>query len=96
MIRVILACLCVAAFAAGGIAADYGTGNGTVFALTLPEPGTLVLLAAGAIGLVGYVWRCRRATKTATPSTFEHEDDAPAILSFTSHASTAHAARRAA
>jgi hypothetical protein len=27
---------------------------------TIPEPGTLALLAAGAIGLLGYVWRKRK------------------------------------
>ncbi len=61
----------------------------------VPEPSTLALLAAGAIGLLGYGWRRRRATKSAKPSAFDQQD-APAILSFTSHTSAASAARRAA
>jgi uncharacterized repeat protein (TIGR03803 family) len=47
-----------------GTTAEGGTyGEGTVFALNLastPEPSTLVLLAAGALGLAGYAWRRRR------------------------------------
>ena len=37
--------------------------DGTVFSLNLnptPEPSTLVLLAAGALGVLGYAWRKRR------------------------------------
>jgi len=60
----------------------------------VPEPSTLALLAAGAIGLLGYGWRRRRATKSAKPP-FDHQE-APAILAFPSHVSTASAARRAA
>jgi hypothetical protein len=60
----------------------------------VPEASTLSLLAAGAISLVGYGLCRRRATRTAKPSAFDQ--DAPAILSFPSHASTASAARRAA
>ena len=72
-----------------------GNGNyGNVFALTLPEPSTFGLLAAGAIGLVGYVWR-RRAARTSKPAALDQQD-APAILSFPSPSSPAYAARRAA
>ncbi len=60
----------------------------------VPEPSTLALLAAGAIGLVGYVWR-RRVVRTAKPTAFDQQD-APAILSFPSHSSQVSAARRAA
>ena len=51
---------------------DWGvnTSNHTVWAVldhnsefaVTPEPSTLALLAAGAIGLIGYVWRQRRKT----------------------------------
>jgi uncharacterized repeat protein (TIGR03803 family) len=38
-----------------------GTNNdGTIFALTVPEPSALALLAASALGLLGYAWRKRR------------------------------------
>ncbi len=38
-----------------------GTNNdGTIFALTVPEPSTLALLAAGALGFAAYAWRKRR------------------------------------
>ena len=36
-------------------------GDGVVFSLTIPEPSSVAMLAAAAIGLLGYVWR-RRAT----------------------------------
>jgi uncharacterized repeat protein (TIGR03803 family) len=36
-------------------------GDGVVFALTIPEPSTMALLAAAALGVLGYVWRRRRA-----------------------------------
>jgi hypothetical protein len=37
-----------------------------------PEPGTLALLAAGAFGLVGYVWQRRMAARrTAKPAAFD-------------------------
>jgi uncharacterized repeat protein (TIGR03803 family) len=35
-------------------------GDGVVFSLTVPEPSTFVLLAAGVIGLLVYGWRRRR------------------------------------
>ena len=74
-------------------------GNGIIFALSLPaptpEPGTLALLAAGTLGLVGLVLRRRRAVRTAASAAFDPQD-APPILSFSSHSSTANAARRAA
>ncbi len=62
----------------------------------VPEPSTLVLLAAGAIGLIGYGWRRRRAARrTAKPAAFEQQDD-PSILAFPSRSSVANAARKAA
>ncbi len=60
-----------------------------------PEPSTIVLLAAGTIAFVGYGWRHRKASKPANPAAFDQQD-APAVLAFPSHSSTAHAARRAA
>ena len=78
---------------------EYGGafGDGTVFALNVtptPEPSTFALFAASAVGLVGYAWRRRAAKRTANPPFDQH--DVPAILSFPSHPSRAHAARRAA
>jgi uncharacterized repeat protein (TIGR03803 family) len=35
-------------------------GNGTVFALTVPEPGTLALVACGAAAVAAYGWRRRQ------------------------------------
>jgi uncharacterized repeat protein (TIGR03803 family) len=73
-------------------------GQGTVFALSLvtPEPSTLAVLSAGALGLVGYGWRHRRAARrTAKPAALD-QPDAPAILSFPSHSPPANAARKAA
>ncbi len=70
--------------------------NGTIS--VTPEPSTLVLLAAGAVGLLGYGWRCRKAARrTAKPAAFDQQADAPAILSFSSHsAHPANVAQRAA
>ena len=48
------------------------------FAVT-PEPGTLTLLAVGAVGVVGWAWRRRRKGIMAS-----RQDDEPAILSFLS------------
>ena len=62
----------------------YATGNVTL----TPEPSTLALFAAGAIGLAGYgSWR-RRTTRTAKPTAFTQQD-APPILAFPSHPSLA-------
>ena len=60
----------------------------------VPEPSTLALLAAGAISLVGYGWRRRRATRTAKPLILELARRP--ILSFRSRSSPVHAVRRAA
>lgn len=65
-----------------------------VTADVVPEPSTLTLLGFSTIGLVGYGLR-RRAARTAKTTACDQQD-APAILSFPSHTSTAHAARRAA
>jgi hypothetical protein len=62
---------------------------------SVPEPSTRALLTAGAIALVGYGWRRRRATRIAKPAAFDQQE-APAILPFTSHSSPAHVARSAA
>ncbi len=61
-------------------------GDGTVFALALPastpEPGTLVLLAAGALSLLGSRMRLRRRHATLPP--VSRNRDAPPTLSFPS------------
>jgi autotransporter-associated beta strand protein len=70
-------------------------GNELLLNVMVPEPSTAALFGAGAIGLLGYGLRRRRATRTAKPSAFDQQD-APAILAFPSHSSTASAVRRAA
>ena len=40
---------------------------------SVPEPSTLVLLVAGALGFVGYGWR-RRAVRTTKPAAFDQQD----------------------
>ena len=67
--------------------------NGTIS--VTPEPSSLVLLAAAAIGILAYGLRRRwAARRTAEPGP---QDDAPAILSFSAHSShQANMARRAA
>jgi hypothetical protein len=50
-----------------------------------PEPSTLALLAAGALGLLGYGWRRRRAARTAKLAAHdqaEPQDDGPVVLPF--------------
>ena len=61
----------------------------------VPEPSTLALIAAGAIGLLGYGWRRRRAAKrTAEPMASDRPQDGPTILCIPSRGPTS--ARRAA
>ena len=70
------------------------TGAGTVTLETngmisvTPEPSTLVLLAAGAAGLLGYGLRrqsvAKRTAKPAAIDQVEPQDDGPAILSLPS------------
>ncbi len=65
---------------------------GYLYAIGVPEPSTLALLAAGAIGLLGYGLRRRSVRRTAKPAPLDQ--DAPAILAFRSR-SSANVARRA-
>ncbi len=77
-------------------------GTPLVIAQTAPEPSTIALLSAGAIGLVGYAWRRRRKRPLslagertlAGPGETGLQDDVPAVLSFP--ANCREAARRAA
>ncbi len=66
-----------------------------VTANVVPEASTLALLAAGALGLLGYGLRRRRIARTTKPSALD-QPHAPTILFFSSHSSTASAVRRAA
>ena len=71
----------------------YSTGEISV----VPEPSTLVLLAAGAIGLIGWAWRRRRKhpmSLTGESVSGNDQEDSPAILSLRSR--WAGVARRAA
>jgi uncharacterized repeat protein (TIGR03803 family) len=43
----------------GNLTLNGGSGYGTVFALTVPEPSTITLLLASAACLLGYAWRRR-------------------------------------
>ena len=82
-----------------GYTINYGTGSDSSITLSaVPEPSTLVLLAAGAFGVIGYGVRRRRAGKrTAKPTAFGRQETASATLPFPSHAPRqAEAARRAA
>ncbi len=78
-----------------GLPATLAVQNNDLVLNVTPEPSTLALLAAGVIGLAGYVWRRKcAARRTARPAAFDPQD-APAILS-PSHSTPASAARRAA
>ncbi len=77
---------------ASTLTSTFATSPGEVIA-AVPEPSTLVLLAVGAIGIVGCGWRWRFSRRTAKPSALD-QPDVSSILSFPSHSSPAHAARR--
>jgi hypothetical protein len=53
---------------ATGLSWDTSNLDSTGTISVVPEPSTLVLLAAGALVLVGYGWRRRAASRTAKPS----------------------------
>ena len=75
---------------------NYGTGSDSLITLSaVPEPLSLTLLAAGATCLLAYSRRRSAARRTAKPVACD-QLHTPAILSFPSHPSSAHAARRAA
>ena len=75
---------------------NYGTGSDSLITLSaVPEPLSLTLLAAGAVCLLAYSRRRSAARRTAKPVVCD-QLHAPAVLSFPSHPSSAHAARRAA
>ena len=83
------------AFAADGIQFVPEWNSNSLVIEAVPEPSTLALLCAGAIGLVGYGLRWRRSARRAAQP--ESQDDAPAILSLPLHSShQADVARRAA
>jgi uncharacterized repeat protein (TIGR03803 family) len=47
-----------------GMTLQGGAGNdGTLYAFTVPEPSTLILLGIGAIGLLGWRWKRMAATR---------------------------------
>jgi hypothetical protein len=71
-----------------------GLGGPANIAVT-PEPSSIALLAAGAVGLAGYVWRQRRAARR--PAEPEPQDYGPTILAFPAQQShRIESARRAA
>jgi probable HAF family extracellular repeat protein len=78
------------------------SGQTDAFLLTpTPEPSTVALLGAGAVGLLGYAWR-RRKQKRSLSIAGESGDvetdlqEGPAILSMPSHWAESQSARRAA
>jgi hypothetical protein len=46
-----------------GVVGDFLGRQNVAVNLVVPEPGTVTLLIAGAIGLLGYGWRRRRGAK---------------------------------
>ncbi len=73
-------------------------GNNDLVLIVTPEPSTLALLAAGAVGAVGYGLRWRRKSRLeaeSTASRHNQTDDVPTILSFPSRSPWAEATRRA-
>ncbi len=77
-----------------GLPATLSVSNNELLLTVVPEPATLALLVAGALGLIGLGLR-RPTARTAKPAAFAQRN-APAILSFPSPSSSASAARRAA
>ncbi len=69
--------------------------QGNNLVLIVPEPSALALLAAGALSLLGYRWRRRKAARRTAKRAFGRPDGPP-ILSFPPHSSPASAAQRAA
>ncbi len=78
-----------------GYAATLAVQNNDIVLNVVPEPGTLALLGAGVVGLLGYALRRRETRRTAKLAAFDQQD-APPILSFPPHASPASASRQAA
>ena len=77
-----------------GDPASLSVQGGNLVLTVVPEPGTLALLAAGAVALLACGWRQRLST-TAKQTTFDRPGD-PAGLSSPSQPSSANAARWAA